>query len=292
MNGTLVKRWVWCDEAQPCEERDASNTVTKRFYAGLGFQSGGASFFYTQDHLGSTREVVDGSGAVRARYDYSPYGAVTKLSGDVDADFLYTGHYRHAATTLHLTLFRAYDSELGRWLSRDPIEEDGGINLYGYVANNPLAFVDPLGLREVEVYIWKGKGVSSAGHVMITERNQKRAILSQFPALRLLWSHNLPLTYDTTMKKEGRPEDYRFIVDIPDDKNFDDAVVAEWNRDEWNWNPNQKDQTQCSTAAWNAMAAGGMPFKPEKGTFRPSVMGKRLLEMSKQPNSRVRLLPK
>lgn len=36
--------------------------------------------------------------------------------------------------------------EVGRWLSRDPIAEDGGLNLYGYTGNSPLNFTDPLGL--------------------------------------------------------------------------------------------------------------------------------------------------
>ena len=39
-----------------------------------------------------------------------------------------------------------YDPTIGRWLSRDPIAEDGGLNLYGYVGNNPANLVDPLGL--------------------------------------------------------------------------------------------------------------------------------------------------
>jgi hypothetical protein len=45
-----------------------------------------------------------------------------------------------------LTRYRAYDASTGRWLSRDPIQEKGGINLYGYAGDNPVDFEDPSGL--------------------------------------------------------------------------------------------------------------------------------------------------
>jgi len=49
---TSTKQFVWCPgDAQPCEERDASNSVTRRFYA-QGEQIGGTSYYYTKDHLG------------------------------------------------------------------------------------------------------------------------------------------------------------------------------------------------------------------------------------------------
>ena len=132
----------------PDEERDGANSVTKRFYAEgqVNYQPSTLNLYYTRDHLGSVREVTDNSGTVRARYDYDPYGRVTKVSGDVDSDFLYTGHYYHARSGLHLAMYRAYDADLGRWLNRDPIGEAGGINLYGYVGNNPVNWIDPLGL--------------------------------------------------------------------------------------------------------------------------------------------------
>jgi uncharacterized protein RhaS with RHS repeats len=47
---------------------------------------------------------------------------------------------------LHLAPFRAYSAELGRWLSRDPLGEHDGANLYGYVHGNPVNLTDPLGL--------------------------------------------------------------------------------------------------------------------------------------------------
>jgi len=145
-NGTLVKQWVWCGGPQPCEERDATNTVTKRFY-GQGQLNGTTALFYAKDHLGSVREMTDTSGALRARYDYDPYGRITKVSGDLEADFGFTGFYRHQTTSLNLTVYRAYDADLGRWLSRDPIGEDGGVNLYGYVGNSPVNYKDPDGLE-------------------------------------------------------------------------------------------------------------------------------------------------
>lgn len=46
-----------------------------------------------------------------------------------------------------LTLFRGYDPEMGRRLSTDPIGEERGLNLYGYVGGNPLSLIDPLGLE-------------------------------------------------------------------------------------------------------------------------------------------------
>jgi RHS repeat-associated protein len=117
--------------------------------------------YYTKDHLGSIRELVDGTGTVRARYDYAPYGERTKLSGDLEADFGYTGHYTHAGSGLVLAPYRGYDPGTARWLSRDPIGEEGGINLYGYVRSNPTELVDPTGLD-----VWCDFG--GGGHVSLT----------------------------------------------------------------------------------------------------------------------------
>jgi RHS repeat-associated protein len=148
---TSTKQFVWCPgDPQPGEERDGSNNVTKRYYT-QGVQIGSTNYYYTRDHLGSIRELTNGSGTVQTRYDYDPYGRRTRLTGTLDADFGFTGHYYHQLSGLHLALYRAYNADLGRWISRDSIAEQGGINLYAYVGNNPVKIVDPLGLWQITV---------------------------------------------------------------------------------------------------------------------------------------------
>ncbi len=131
------------------EERGLDGTVLRRHF-GQGVQEvsgpNAGNYYYTSDHLGSIREMTDASGVVRARYDYDPYGNRTKVSGDLDASRGFTGFHLHRSSGLELSLYRAYDSETGRWLSRDPIAESGGLNLYEYCLNDPLGRVDPLGL--------------------------------------------------------------------------------------------------------------------------------------------------
>ena len=113
--------------------------------------------FYSRDHLGSIREVIKslgGTNTLVARYDYDPYGkrltqyqASTYTGG---CDFGYTGHVTNPSlvagqTELVLTHYRAYDPNLGRWLSIDPLGEAGGMNLYAYCYGNPLNLYDPDG---------------------------------------------------------------------------------------------------------------------------------------------------
>jgi RHS repeat-associated protein len=159
-NGTVIstKQHFWAGDYQPVEERDATNTITKHFYA-LGMRVGTNNFFYTHDHLGSIRELTDQSNTIRARYEYDPFGRQTKVQGDLGAEFGFTGHYMHQMSGLSLTIFRAYDSNVGRWLSRDPIEEGDGLNLYVYLNNAPLDGMDLLGLHKVSVTHGTANGI-------------------------------------------------------------------------------------------------------------------------------------
>ena len=104
--------------------------------------------YYARDHLGSVREVLDADTGVRlGSLDYDPYGLTVATNGTVFPDFGYAGMYLLQGWGLYQTHYRVYDANLTyRWLNRDPIGEEGGINLYAYVGGDPVNAVDPLGL--------------------------------------------------------------------------------------------------------------------------------------------------
>jgi RHS repeat-associated protein len=152
--GTKVQstqKFVWCG-MERCEYRDANDAITLRVYP-QGQYKGTTPYYFTRDHLGSIREMLKSDGTVGGRYDYDPYGRSTTVKTIVP-DFNFTGFYRHSKSNLDFAVYRAYDPDLGRWLSRDPLKEAEsreGVNLYEYAGNDPWDGVDPLGL-------WKAYG--------------------------------------------------------------------------------------------------------------------------------------
>jgi RHS repeat-associated protein len=167
---TSAKTFVWSGNTI-AEERDASGEiVTKRFFAEGEQRIGGddaGNYYYSRDHLGSVREVTDASGVVKVQYDYDAWGNQV-VAGNMSFDFGYTGHYRHAASNLYLAEYRAYDPALGRWLSRDPLDDAElrqGTNLYAYVHNMPGNSVDPDGRFAILIPLvpWLIEGIVGTG---------------------------------------------------------------------------------------------------------------------------------
>ena len=139
-------RVLWCGKDM-CEERAADGaSVTRRLYA-RGEQVAGGSSFFTQDHLGSVREVLDGGGVRLAQFAFDPWGRRTLVQGSDITRVGFTGHRWEAAVSTWLTAYRQLDPEIGRWLTEDPIGLSDGINRYAYVQNNPINRLDPLGLK-------------------------------------------------------------------------------------------------------------------------------------------------
>jgi RHS repeat-associated protein len=71
---------------------------------------------------------------------------MSKLAGDLDSVFGFTGHFVHAPSGLTLAWRRAYDTEVARWISENPIGLSAGTNMYAYVLGDPINTIDPTGL--------------------------------------------------------------------------------------------------------------------------------------------------
>jgi RHS repeat-associated protein len=157
---------AWLDEIL-CTIRDVSGSSV--------------TTFHHHDGLGSVTALSDTTGTLLERYSYDAYGKPTiyNAAGAIIAvsaqsnRFLYTGREWFQELNLSDHRHRYYQPDIGRWLSRDPIEEYGGINLYGYVENRPTGTLDSFGLAGngfpdivIDGSVWR-HSVSDAGHIHV-----------------------------------------------------------------------------------------------------------------------------
>ncbi|MBN9090664.1 MAG: RHS repeat-associated core domain-containing protein, partial [Reyranella sp.] len=120
---------------------------------------------YGIDQIGSVRRVFASTASALA-YGYDPYGVPLQATAPT-TDFVYAGMFFNADSGLYLTNYRAFDPFAGRWLSRDPVGEQGNPtgNLYPYVDGNPIGVVDPTGEFGVGAYSVAGFGGGVIGNV-------------------------------------------------------------------------------------------------------------------------------
>lgn len=116
----------------------------------LAIRAGGATYYTLTDHQNTVHGFVDATGVIVARYVYDAWGNV--LSEAVTASALVGNRYRFqgreysAVTGLYNFRARWYDPATGRWISKDPIGINGGLNMYVFCGNDPVNFIDPFGL--------------------------------------------------------------------------------------------------------------------------------------------------
>ncbi|MEW6039323.1 MAG: PKD domain-containing protein [Pseudomonadota bacterium] len=153
VNGQLVQGFLYQDALRPVAELDGQGKIAALFvYADKTnvpayLVKGSQTYRLLSDHLGSPRLVVNtADGTVLQRMDYDAWGNVTYDSNPGFQPFGYAGGLYDRDTGLIRFGARDYDPETGRWTAKDPILFGGGdSNLYAYVDNDPLSYVDPDG---------------------------------------------------------------------------------------------------------------------------------------------------
>jgi RHS repeat-associated protein len=129
--------------------REGSGAAGVNYLRGLAVDepfSRGTSEQYLTDALGSTVALTNANGNLRTTYSYEPFGR-TQASGPASTNpFQFTGR-ENDGTGLYYYRARYYHPGLARFISEDSIGfASGDVNLYGYVGNSPVNFIDPFGL--------------------------------------------------------------------------------------------------------------------------------------------------
>ena len=136
-------------------EMDGNDSVTANYTFGgdvdepVMMHKNQLLYFYIKDKAGSITALTNDVGSVVHEYKYSVFGKIVSESGDhVENPFTYTSRELDKETGNYYYRERYYNSQIGRFISEDPIAFSGGdVNLYRYCLNDPTNYYDPFGLK-------------------------------------------------------------------------------------------------------------------------------------------------
>ena len=161
------------------QERDASNNVVASYTRTgniggiLARTTSSSSTFYGYDLGGNVTTLTDISGAQVGSYTYDAWGNTVASSGARAGENPYRFSSKEALAGFYSYGYRFYAPGLGRWINRDPIEENGGVNLYTMVGNDPVNAIDSYGLAQVVLRWREVIGGANHSYLLIYETNSK-----------------------------------------------------------------------------------------------------------------------
>ena len=146
-NNAVRTEFVW-DPTEPIATRPLA----------MRAKNWGLNLFYSHDGNKNVSEVFYHApqNGIAAHYDYAPFGAVSRTSRATrvtnrdlisENPFRFSSEYHDAPTSLVYYNYRHYQTYVGRWCTREPLEEMTRFGIYGFVKNSPTFYVDCLGLE-------------------------------------------------------------------------------------------------------------------------------------------------
>ncbi|MFK2821972.1 RHS repeat-associated core domain-containing protein [Arcobacter sp. YIC-80] len=126
----------------------------------LAYTNNSNTYYYIKDRQYSIKALVNSNGDVVERYSYSSFGKITIKNSNNNVlskskynnTITYTGRRYDVETDMYYYRNRMYSADLGRFISKDPKGYVDGMNLYTYVMNNPLKYLDPMGTTAYEKF--------------------------------------------------------------------------------------------------------------------------------------------
>lgn len=133
--------------------------------------------------MGNVTEVRQSNTVVLATYAYAPFGTILTNTGSYVQPFRFQTKLAHGRSGLGYWGYRWYDTRTGQWITRDPLAEAEGLNLYQYCANNPVNSVDPYGLWAG----WASGEPVSTGESLMPVWGSGRQAVNDFSAGNYVW---------------------------------------------------------------------------------------------------------
>jgi len=153
VNGAVVEKYLWANRIRLLAVYDGNNNLISKFnYADgrmpVSMTYGGTTYYLLYDQVGSLRGLADSLGNIVKRIDYDSFGNITSDSNSsYNVPFGFAGGLHDRDTGLVRFGARDYDPAIGKWTAKDPIDFRGGdVNLFNYVAADPVNWIDPDGL--------------------------------------------------------------------------------------------------------------------------------------------------
>jgi RHS repeat-associated protein len=162
---------------------------------------------------------VNSSQGMAALYRYDPYGRLLYSSGSLAGANVYRFSSKeiHINSGLYYYGYRFYDPNLQRWLNRDPMGENAGLNLYAFLKNDPVIYIDAYGLQKlVKVIEPPGKVVCDGNGNWV----EVFTVRPEDPDYKCVVIHERQHLYDLISSKyrdacKKRPKDSHPLILVP-----------------------------------------------------------------------------
>ena len=167
----LRKTYLW-DPMEPVATRILAMTI---------FNETGVydeDLYYTHDLLKNTTALFGIQAGRRALYEYGPCGNVLKIEGNIvqDNPFRFSSEYADEELGLVYYNYRYYNALYSIWMSREPIGEDGGLNLYAFTNDKLTKYIDSLGFQAIDASLLGTGPTNSVGAATLVEPAKMAAV--------------------------------------------------------------------------------------------------------------------